>query len=414
MKKIISLLVLAVLVLAGCSSSTDDEQVTINYMTFSVTADQEPVLKQIIEQFETENPTINVEYQIVGYNDYFTKLQTDIAAKNAADVFELNYENSVTFNEKGALLPLGDLISDNKTDLTQFNEPALNAFSDADGNQFGIVSSFSTVVTYYNKDLFDQAGVDYPTTDWTWKDEYEAAQTIKEKTGIEYGMIAPTTFNEFYKVAAQNGGTLFNADYSEPTINSQANIDSLQYMVDLIDKYDVNAQNLAPDEDTDLFKQAKTPMLTTGSWMLGAFADVPFNWDIVVEPGNTQKASHFFANGLAINSETQQAEAAYKFIEFYTTNADVISTRIENGLELPATKNTAAIEEFTTLGSGEDRSMVFKSLDNIALPPTPASISFNELADVVDAEVQAAKLNQKTPKQALDDAQAKIEELINQ
>ena len=103
-----------------------------------------------------------------------------IAAGQAPDAFELNYENFVSFANKGALADLTPLIAaDTGFSTAIYNPTALAAFSQ-DGKQYGLVESFSNVVLFYNKDLFDTAGVAYPTADWTWKEELAAAQKLTD------------------------------------------------------------------------------------------------------------------------------------------------------------------------------------------------------------------------------------------
>ena len=72
----------------------------------------------------------------------------------------------------------------------------------------------------YNKDLFDQANIDYPTSDWTQEDVQAAAEAIRALGDDIYGIYQPVTYNEFYKVAAQYGGSLLSEDGTQFTINS--------------------------------------------------------------------------------------------------------------------------------------------------------------------------------------------------
>ncbi len=413
MKKILSLLTIFILVLAGCSNgkatSDSSEETTLNLALYSVTPDKEDTLKEIITMFEEKNPNIKINYEITPYDDYFTKLQTNIAGGNAPDVFELNYENSVTYYENGATENITDLLTDEAK--AGYDKTALSGFATTDGEQFGLPSSFSTVLTFYNKDLFDAAGVEYPTDEWTWKDEMDAAQKLTDKDNGVYGLVTPYSYNEFYKTVAQNGGSLFNDDYSKVTIATPENEVALDYMVDAINKGYTPA-NLGPDEDTNLFKNQKAAMLTTGSWMFGTFADNDFAWDVVTEAGNTNKATHYFANAVAMSSSTQNKEAAYKWMEFYTLDPEVQKLKVENDWETPAVTNKEVIKAYESKSNGEDRSKVFKSLENGVNPPIPAGVSATELADTVDGAIQEAKLGEISTKEALEKAQNEVENLM--
>ncbi len=180
---------------------------------------------------------------------------------------------------------------------------AYQAFS-RDGKQYGLPESFSNVVLFYNKDLFDAAGVDYPTPEWTWQEELAAAQKLTDAANGVWGEFSPIQFWEFYKTAAQNGCSVLSADGKSSTINEPACVEALTWMVDKINKYKISPTDaeMAGVSDGDMFKQGKLAMLRTGIWMFDGFKDAPFTWDIALEPGNTQKAHHFFSNGVAISA----------------------------------------------------------------------------------------------------------------
>ncbi len=216
------------LLLVTAVSSPALAQTTVKYMTFSAAPDYVEELDATIAAFEATHPDIKVEYETQAFGDYFTKLQTVIAAGQAPDAFELNYENFVSFANKGALADLSPLIAgDSGFSTSIYNPTALAAFSQG-GKQYGLVESFSNVVLFYNKDLFDKAGVAYPAADWTWKDELAAAEKLTDAGAGVWGDFAPIQFWEFYKTIAQNGGAMFNADKTAVTLDLPQNVETLQ------------------------------------------------------------------------------------------------------------------------------------------------------------------------------------------
>lgn len=383
------------------------EPVTIKYMTFSAAPNYLAQLDETIAAFEAEHPTINVEYETQAWDAYFTKLQTVVAANQAPDTFELNYENFVTYAEKGALLDLTAMLGDG---ASAYNQTALAAFN-LDGKQYGLVESFSNVVLFYNKDLFDAAGVAYPTADWTWDDELAAAQKLTAN-GV-WGDFAPIQFWEFYKTIAQNGGSILSPDKKTVTIDSPENVETLTWMVDKVNNYKVTPSDvdLAGQSDGDLFKAGKIAMLRTGIWMFGDFTDnAKFNWDIALEPGKTQKAHHFFANGVAVSAKSAHPAEAYEWIKFLTSSPKAVEIRVKAGWELPAIADPAAAQAYLDQPVPESREVVFQALDSAVVPPVIGN--WNQLTDAVGKELEAAKLGQKTPAQALADAKVAIEGLL--
>ena len=96
-------------------------------------------------------------------------------------------------------------------DAAAYKPSLLEAYS-IDGKQYALPTSFSDVVLYYNKDLFDAAGVANPTADWTWADEKAAAEKLTDKAAGVWGDYQPISFYEYYKALAQTGGEFLNAD----------------------------------------------------------------------------------------------------------------------------------------------------------------------------------------------------------
>ena len=159
--------------------------VTITYAHFSGSGAQEETLKKMIEIFESKNPDIKVDVQITGYEDYFTKLATTVGAA-IPDVFEMNMENFLSYMLRGACADLTG-----KIDTANYSEGTLAAVS-SEGKIYAVPMSFSTCVLFYNKDLFDQAGVAYPTDEWTWADAQAAAEKIKAWATTSGATISPS------------------------------------------------------------------------------------------------------------------------------------------------------------------------------------------------------------------------------
>ncbi|WP_099224575.1 ABC transporter substrate-binding protein [Listeria costaricensis] len=415
MKKVILLLSVCLLSMFGLtacgSDSGSSDKTEITYYQFSAPADGK-ALDKMVKQFEKENPDIKVNVQTVAYDDYFTKLQTMIAGGEAPDAFELNYETFVQYAEKGVLADLDKYIKDDKDfDPSTLNEQAYNAFN-YDGKQYGMVESFSNVVTFYNKDLFDKAGVAYPTSDWTWADELDAAKKITDADNKIWGVSQPITMNEFYKVAAQNGGAIFNQDMTAATMNSPENVEALTHLTDEVTKYKVapSPSDLSGQLPEDLFANGQIGILHTGIWMIDEFQDLPFDYDIEIEAGNTQKATHFFANGIGVSKDSKHKEAAYKFAAFMSADEDAQKIRIDANWELPATNNQDILAPYLEMTPPENREAVFESLDYAVLPPVVPD--WSKISDYTDSEFEKVLNGKETPKEALDNCQNEINKVM--
>ncbi len=201
------------LVMTGCAPAEPSGPVTITYTNFISNDGNEENLQTIIDAFEAENPDITVEVTTLPYGDYGTALQTDLAAGTVSDVFDIEYANYASYQANGVLAPL------EVSNPEAYRPSLLEAYS-TDGTSYALPSSFSTVVLFFNKDLFDAAGLDYPNSDWTWADEEEAALALTDQAAGVWGDHQPVSFYEFYKVLAQNGGEFLNEDGTAVAFNT--------------------------------------------------------------------------------------------------------------------------------------------------------------------------------------------------
>src|SRR5690606_18584551 len=242
-------------------------QTTVDYFSFTTSSAHIDALEELIDVFEAENTDIRIEYSTAGFGSYFTKLQTDFAAGNAPDVFELNYENFVTFASRGTLLDIGDYIDGSSNISTStFYPAALDAFSYV-GHQLALPISCSTVMLFYNKDLFDAAGVSYPDDSWTWDDVISAATAITDAPNRVWGISQPVQFWEFSKVAAQAGGGLTVTPTVQ--INTEENLAAAHYLVDKVQVHHVMPTDIEMSGvgDVDMFLNSQLGMIVTGIWM---------------------------------------------------------------------------------------------------------------------------------------------------
>ncbi len=376
------------------------EPVTITYCNFNSSGGNEETLAKMVEAFEAQYPGIKVQVETIGYNDYFTQMQTRVAGKTAPDCYELNIENFAAYANKGQLAEISGV------DVSGLNDTALNAFK-VDGKQYGLPESFSNVVLIYNKDLFDQAGVAYPTADWTQAELQEAAEKIRALGDDIFGIWQPITYNEFFKVAAQYGGALLNEDKTEFTINSPENLAAATALVDrvLVSNVQPNAVQQGGMGDWDMFMSGRLGMIPTGIWAFQTFTDgCDFEWDIVVEPGSTRKATHFFSNCVVMNPETKHPEEVATWLAWLASSTTAADIRLAAGWDLPALKDMDALSAYLEITPPDNREAVFDSLNYLVMPPVIEDYAL--MSDIITQKLAAAAEGSITVQEALDQAQA--------
>ncbi|MBS1418744.1 MAG: sugar ABC transporter substrate-binding protein [Clostridia bacterium] len=389
------------------TSGTEPENVTITYCNFNSSGGNEETLQKMVDAFQEEYPYITVEVETIGYDDYFTQMQTRVAGGTAPDCYELNIENFAAYANKGMLAEISGI------DVSGLNETALNAFN-VKGVQYGLPESFSNVVLIYNKDLFDQAGVAYPTADWTQDDLQAAAEAIRALGDDIFGIWQPITYNEFFKVVAQYGGALLNEDKTAFSINSPENIQAAQALVDrvLVSNVQPNTVQQGGMGDWDMFMSGRLGMIPTGIWAFQTFTEnCDFDWDIAVEPGSTQKATHFFSNCVVLNPESKNQEAAATWLAWLTSSTRSAEIRLEAGWDLPALSDMDALASYLEITPPENREAVFESLNYLAMPPVIEDYAL--MSDIIGQYLAAAADGTMTVEDALNAAQADCEAQIS-
>ena len=387
----------------GSSSSSDDGKGKVYYLNFKPESNDE---WQKLAKDYTKETGVEVKVQTAASGTYEQTLKSEIAKSEAPTLFQVNgpvgYQNWKSY-------------TDDMTDTEPYKQLINKDVALKDGSKVvGVPYAMETYGLIYNKDLFDQAGIDYPTDDWKWEDAMAAAEKIRALGDNIFGYYHPISFNEFYKTVKQNGGSLFNDDFTEFTMDTPENIETLQYMVDMQQKTNVmpTEEQMAGMGDWDLFESGRLGMIVTGIWAFPEFTNnCDFDWDIVVEPGHTQKATHFFSNGYVVSKDSQVADEAVKFNTYISSNREATQIRLDAGWELPPVQDEDIIAQYKEKTPPANREAVFKSLDYLVTPPVITQ--YAELQDIVGQHLSAAAAGTVTPEQALKDMQAECEQKID-
>jgi multiple sugar transport system substrate-binding protein len=164
-------------------------------------------------------------------------------------------------------------------------------------------------------------------------------------------------------------------------------------------------------EDWDLFKSGRLGMIPTGIWAFSEFTDeCNFNWDIAVEPGEVQKATHFFSNAFVVNAESKNKEAASTWINWLASSEESAKIRIDAGWELPAIKDTSILNKYLEITPPENRQAVFDSVNYLVMPPVIEDYAL--MSDTITEKLSKAAAGEITAKEALDEAQKECEAKI--
>lgn len=277
---------------------------------------------EVIEAFHAAQDDVRVEVQHAPWGSYFDRLQTQMAGGTAPDVMFLN--NIPSYASRGVLYPLDELIARDGFDTSTYQPGLLEVFS-YDGNVYGFARDNDTNVLYYNADLFDQAGLAYPSADWNWDDLRSAALALTVRDdrdrALQYGLALEK--NRYPQWIYQNGGTLFD-DPLAPTefnMDSPAAIEAIDFIADMIledgsvPSFDAMAQL---GSTTELFSTGRVAMVMTNAARMPTFANADFEWDVAPLPAgpNGERANTLGGAGYVMSSTTENVEAAWTFLKF--------------------------------------------------------------------------------------------------
>lgn len=297
-------------------------------------------LRTMADEFEAANPGIEVEFQIVGWSDYWTMLQAGATAGTLPDVFWMHSNEIYRYASNDQLLDLNDRIKGSgKIDMTKFPQGITQIYQ-YQGKQLAVPKDFDTIGLWYNKKLFDAAGLSYPDESWTWDDLYDAAKKLT-KDGV-YGFLAPLHNQEgYYNFVYQNGGTIITDDkksgYDDPKT-----IEALDYYVRFV-REKLSPEMYGDPERAEALQNGLVAMGLFGSWNLSGFTENEFiseNFDVAVLPKKERQASIYNGLGYAIAKNTKHPDEAWKFVE-YLGSKEGQDRQAELGIAISAYEGSA-------------------------------------------------------------------------
>ena len=311
----------------GTSSGGSSNSLTINIWD----SNQQAGLQQIADEW-SKTSGVSAKIEVVDWDNYWTLLEAGASGGEMPDVFWTHSNTVQLYMDNDVLLKLNDYIAnDPAIDLSNYYEGIVNLYTRSDGNVYALPKDHDTIALLYNKALFDQYGVAYPTSDWTWDDMYEAAKAITEgSNGDVYGMAMNTSNNQdgWYNLVYDYGAQIINDAHNGTTIGSAEGKAGMEMVRKLLT---VGApQSVVAETGTDsLFMSAKTAMITQGSWMINAFYTAEhhddYAWALlpyadVNGNGKCDSGERYSAyNGLgwAASAATKNPDAAYSLISYF-------------------------------------------------------------------------------------------------
>ncbi len=333
------------LLLGGCKANNEaakEEKTKIRFATWD-DAETLDFQQKMVDKFNSQNNNIEVVIESYGDN-YDTKIIASMGSKDAPDVMYMwNYPAYAD-----GLLPLDDLIESEGADFKANFYDALWNYNSYEGVTLGIPVGYTTHVVYYNKDLLDQAGVAYPTAEWTWEDLKAASEKLTNSEEKIYGMAFPIQPDPYdYEMFAWSNGGAYVDEQGNPAgiLNSEKTAEPFQFFQDMLKSGIAIGTD---DYGQESFSMGKVAMFMNGSWSITKLQKAGLNFGVQVLPrfdAAIPSASILSSSGVAISGTTEHKDAAWEFVKYWTSE-EMNKERI--GYELPVLRSVAESENLTT------------------------------------------------------------------
>lgn len=421
LKRMVAGVLASLMAMSGTANvwAADTEENVHLSMAFWAEQSEIDRLDQLLEIWKADHPNVTLDYTYCSGPDYPTKLQVWFSSGKAPDVIRMSRDIFSPFASEDLFADLTPYLEASGS-AGCWDESLLDIF-DFDGELLSLPYMYSNYVIAYNKDIFDEANLEYPTADWTETEFVELAKTLTSGEGPEktYGMWFGGWVCE-----------LVRALYGEPKMYDTEN---MVMQATNNEKFKAAFQLLGDLHKDGYCSNEVTKTTTTGGFVTGKYAmaiaqtgDIAsyqkqigdnFKWDIVELPisetYDTRWNTNMRLQGFGMSKTTEHPELAYDLIEYMTTNYEVQKAVDEDGVGIPALTEYLESEEFKTNygGGAAYNKEAFVNMAKVGTSWEFAGI-WADINDTLTSEFNAYTTGATDIDTALDNLQKKGEAVI--
>jgi len=367
---------------AGCQRQDEAERVIVRFTTWGSPASN-AVYQDIVKVFEERNPDVKIELLMLPWSQYHRKIITMSAVGSKLDFMRLANSYFPQFVEKKALLPLDRYVERDQAEIRLddfFPEALMGCMSG--GRVYGLPLDIDGWGVYYNRGVFERAGLPFPDRSWTWETFVDVARKLTrdfDGDGIidQYGAYIKVKMGVIELLAGQSGAVILNEDNSQCLFDTSEGRAVIQLLYDLI----VTEKVVPPAEvraNQDVFTAEKAAMvLLRRGDVTGFRQSLAFDWDVgpvPMWPGREPRA--LIAGGSnpwVISSHTKLPEASWRFLKFFT-GPEAVDRMTETGRFIPARRSVAESAVFLDTSPPEHNAYfldLFRAPNKVFVPRFP-------------------------------------------
>lgn len=323
---------------SGGGSSSDALQVVIwdNY--------QQPGIQEICDLF-TEETGIKAKVEVKDWDSYWTLLEAGASGGDMPDVFWMHCNNSQIYMNNDMLLNLDEYIE--KSDVINMDNymPEVTELYTHNDSIYAIPKDYDTIALWYNKKMFDDEGLDYPDSSWTWDDFYDAAKKLTHDGQYGFAMNTTNEQDSYYNMIYSMGGTILTDDkksgYDDPNT-----LKAMDFVGKVLKDCCPSATTMAETMTDALMQSGTVAMVTQGSWMVSGFKEndvMTENCDVAILPYDKEtgvRASICNGLGWAAPANTDRADDSWALIEWFGSE-EMQKKQAELGVTMSAFEGTS-------------------------------------------------------------------------
>ncbi len=280
---------------------------------------------------DSHQGAIELDLQFLPYDQYWQKIDLAYASNQPYDFYYWDVQAYAHY-KKDLLLNVDPFLQTAREmmDSAKYPVELYKPWKFDGANLYAVPENLQTMVLYYNKDIFDKAGLTYPDDTWTWEDALAAAKQLTVREGddvTQWGMdIGALSIWWGLQTLSWSQDASFFDKVLEPTefkMSSPANIASMRFVQDLIWNYKVApnaAQRSTAGQDVGIFESGRTAMRPEGSWNIAGFSALPFKWDMAPLPKwKDKRVVPYWMGGWVFPKASKVSKAAFEFAHWSAT-----------------------------------------------------------------------------------------------
>ena len=384
----------------------DGPAVTLRFWN-GFTGGDGPFMLDLVDTFNSEQPNITVEMTTMQWGDFYAKVPNAVAAGSGPEIAVLHIDQLATNAARRVILPLDDLAAELELTEDDFH-PVVWSAGIYQEERFGIPLDVHPLGFYANTGQLSAAGITELPAD---KAGFEGAVTALQESGVEHPFWVTATWPAhlmFISLLGQFGGSLYDEEGATATFNSEAGVESLNWLTSFIDS-GASPKDVAADAQAQAFRQQTNSLTWDGIWMMNEWAKIDdLEWGasavpvIGDQPAVWASSHQFVVTRQASNDDMFAAASA--FIAWISERS--IDWAVSG--QIPARNSVRESEEFQAL---EVQSTLAAQLPDVVFPPTVPGIG-DVTAPTFELAVNEVILGKSSAQEALDSAAQRADELL--